>query len=431
MALLLNVVYLLLLIALSPWLIYASIRKGKYTRGVFGRFLGTAPRRAPEQNTIWFHAVSVGEVNLLETLLHEIDNRIPGAECVISATTRTGFELAQKKYSSRTIFYAPLDFSWAVRRTLNRLHPKMLILAETELWPNLLHYSHRRGLPVAIINGRLSEKSARGYRRLGPLMRRLLQKMSLLAVQSDEYAERFIQLGADPKTVHVTGSVKFDGAATDRSNVRTKELRTLAAVDEQTTVLLAGSTQQAEEEMILASYRRLKVDHENLRLIIVPRHKERFDAVAGMITREGHRLVRRSQLEPGSAVDPSAVLLVDVIGELGAWWGMADIGLVGGCFGKRGGQNMIEPSAYGVATCFGPDTRNFRDIVQLLLMREAAVVVSDGQQLHAFIQKCLTDRAYARALGDRARELVIAQQGASGRTASLLKNLMQHRTECG
>lgn len=429
MALLLNVVYLLLLAALSPWLLYAAIRKGKYTRGLSDRFFGTAPRRAPGQNTIWLHAVSVGEVNLLETLLQEIDDCIPDSECVISTTTRTGFELAQKKYSSRTIFYAPLDFSWAVRRTLDRLHPKMLILAETELWPNLLHYSHRRGLPVAIINGRLSEKSAHGYRRLGPLMRRLLQKMSLLAVQSDQYAERFIQLGADPQTVHVTGSIKFDGAATDRSNAQTKELRQLAAVDAHTTVLLAGSTQQSEEEMILASYRRLKVDHKNLRLIIVPRHRERFDAVAGMITREGHRLVRRSQLEVDSVVDPSAVLLVDIIGELGAWWGMADIGLVGGCFGKRGGQNMIEPSAYGVATCFGPDTRNFRDIVQLLLAKEAAVVIRDGQQLHDFIQKCLTDRAYARALGVRARELVIEQQGATGRTTSLLRDLLQKPTE--
>ena len=148
-----------------------------------------------------------------------------------------------------------------------------------------------------------------------------------------------------------------------------------------------------------------------------------------MITREGHRLVRRSQLEVDSVVDPSAVLLVDIIGELGAWWGMADIGLVGGCFGKRGGQNMIEPSAYGVATCFGPDTRNFRDIVQLLLAKEAAVVIRDGQQLHDFIQKCLTDRAYARALGVRARELVIEQQGATGRTTSLLRDLLQKPTE--
>jgi 3-deoxy-D-manno-octulosonic-acid transferase len=215
--------------------------------------------------------------------------------------------------------------------------------------------------------------------------------------------------------------LKFDGAATDRNNPRTLALIREADIQGQEVVFLAGSTQAPEELYAIRAFARLCDDYPQLRLILVPRHPERFEEVAGLLRESGLAWNRRS--EPGDA-PPARVLLVDVVGELGAWWGRADIGFVGGSLGKRGGQNMIEPAAYGVATSFGPNTKNFRDVVGLLLQREAAVVVSNEAELAEFLQRCLDDITYRRQLGRRAAETVLQQIGAADRTVSMLTTLL-------
>jgi 3-deoxy-D-manno-octulosonic-acid transferase len=418
---LLNIFYLFLLIAASPWLLWSAIRTGKYREGYAEKLFGLVPRRTSNKNCIWLHAVSVGEVNLLAPLLRMIEFERPDWECVISTTTQAGMALAKKKYAGRTVFYCPLDFTWAVNAAMRRIRPDVLLLAELELWPNLVWAARRHCARTAVINGRLSQKSFEGYRRIRLLVSRLLRRIDRIAVQDETYAERFRALGARPEAVQITGSMKYDGAQTDRDNPSTRRLAALAGLAADDVVFLAGSTQEPEESVALQVFQQLSSDWPRLRLILVPRHPERFDAVARMLDASGVVWQRRTLLDPPLVV---RVLLVDVVGELGAWWGTAHVAFVGGSLGNRGGQNMIEPAAYGAAVSFGPNTRNFRDIVAALLQHDAAVVVADAAQLLAFVRDCLANPAAAAARGQRATNLVRQELGATQRTFQLLLPLV-------
>jgi 3-deoxy-D-manno-octulosonic-acid transferase len=422
----LNGAYLALLVVASPWIVWAAVRHGKYRDGFAAKLLGRVPKRRGDRPCVWLHAVSVGEVNLLATTIAELVRVRPDWEIVVSTTTKTGYELARKKYADRTVFYCPLDFSWAVHAAMRCVRPTLLVLAELELWPNLIAAAKGHGAKVAIINGRLSDKSFRNYRRVRPLISRVLRQLDVIAAQDEQTADRFCALGAVPATVHTTGSLKFDGAQSDRNNPRTIELRRLAGLGDEDIVLLAGSTQAPEEDYILSTFQRLASSRLKLRLVLVPRHKERFEEVAALLSRRGVAWQRRSEL--AEARNNWNVLLVDVIGELGAWWGAASIGFVGGSLGSRGGQNMLEPAAYGVATCFGPNTRNFRDIVARLLAADGAVVVQDAEELEAFVQRALDNSQWAKDLGARARQVVLSQQGATRTTVALLANLIADQT---
>jgi 3-deoxy-D-manno-octulosonic-acid transferase len=453
---LLNVIYLLLIFVSLPWLIWQAVRKGKYRQGYAAKFLGLVPQRTSDKKCLWLHAVSVGEVNLLLPLVRLIEQQRPDWECVISTTTATGMELARKKFPQLTVFYCPLDFTWAVATAMRRIRPDILVLAELELWPNLIRAARRHGAKVAIINGRLSEHSFRGYRRIRPLVARILQQIDLIAVQDDVYARRFRQIGARPESMRVTGSMKFDGARTERDNPATRRLAALAGITGDDIVWLAGSTQEPEESIVLDIFRRLSEEFPRLRLVLVPRHPERFDAVARLIAQSGLAWKRRTEFHdysksnplershpdrsntchpersegspPASTVEPPLqkkprILLVDAVGELGAWWGTAHIAFVGGSFGRRGGQNMIEPAAYGSAVSFGPNTWNFSDIVQSMLAQNAAVQLADPAELERFVRRCLKEPEYAAELGRRAKSLVQSQLGATERTFQLLAKM--------
>lgn len=422
---LLNLIYIALIVAASPLLFYRAIKQHKYRQGWGQKLWGLVPRRAGDRPCIWFHAVSVGEVNLLAPLLDDIAARRPDWQCVVSTTTMTGSALAHKKYPGLTVFYCPLDFTWAVKAAMRRIRPSCLVLTELELWPNLIAAASRHGARVAIVNGRLSERSYRGYRRSWWIIPSVLGRVDLVAAQNQEYAERFLALGVPTSRVHVTGSLKFDGARTDRRNPATVRLRQLAGITDGDVVFLAGSTQSGEETAALAAYRALSFKYPQLRLILVPRHPERFNAVAEELDRAGLAWQRRSRLEGDGADLAARVLLVDTIGELGAWWGAAHLAFVGGSLSSRGGQNMIEPAAYGAAVCFGPNTRNFRDIVAMLLQRRAAVVVRDAAELTVFLRRCLLEPQFAQQLGERARALVDEQLGATRHTLELLEPLLE------
>ena len=320
MSYILNVIYVLLLIAYSPWIAYAAIRHGKYRQGWAAKLLGLVPRRRGLRPCVWLHGVSVGEINLLVPLVKELQLQLPQHDCVISTTTRTGHALACSRFAGHTVFYCPLDFSWAVAAAMRRIRPQLLILAELELWPNLIAAARRSGARVAVVNGRLSPSSWRGYRRVRGLMRRLLRRVDLIAVQNDEFAQRFLDLGAPAPVVRVTGSVKFDGAETDRDNPRTRQLVCRAHIATDDVVFLAGSTQAPEESLALDVFQRLSACHPRLRLILVPRHPERFDEVASLLDHSGIAWQRRSQLHGDTDQPTARVLLVDTIGELGAWW---------------------------------------------------------------------------------------------------------------
>lgn len=438
-----NSVYLVVLVVCAPLIVWAALTKGKYRNGFAEKLLGNVPRRDSDSPCVWIHAVSVGEVNLLATTIAELRSRRPEVQVVLSSTTKTGYDLACRKYGSQhAVFYCPLDFSWAVRRAMCRIRPELLILAELELWPNLIAAAKQQGAKVAIINGRLSDNSFRGYRRAGWFVSRVLRQIDLIAAQDEATAERFCRLRvrrseevSTGKTqaesnVIVTGSLKYDGAETNRKNVRTEQLRELAGLSEYNIVWLAGSTQAPEEAMAVRIFQQLVPQHPSLRLVIVPRHPERFDEVARLLDAQSWQEVgsdwcRRSQLpRPDSSGTHPGIILVDTVGELGAWWGLATIGFVGGSFGDRGGQNMIEPAAYGVATCFGPNTKNFRDIVAALKAADAAQQVNSEDELHDFVAECLQNLAQAERLGARAKQFVATQLGATLRTVDLLESLL-------
>lgn len=433
----LNAAYAAALAVASPAIAWAALRSGKHREGYAEKLLGEAPRREGDARCVWLHAVSVGEVNLLGVLIAELRRRHPDWELVVSTTTKTGYDLARSKYGGEhSVFYCPLDFSWAVDAAMRRVRPDLLVLAELELWPNLIDAAKRHGAKVAIVNGRLSDNSFRGYRRVRPLVARTLAEVDLIAAQDGATRERFVALGATPRAACVTGSLKYDGAETSRDNPRTNSLRELTGWKEDEAVWLAGSTQAPEEAICLRVFEEVREDFDSLRLVLVPRHPERFDEVARLLDESGLPWRRRSQLgaTSGNGLQPrpslvgvgdeSEVLLVDTVGELGAWWGLADLGFVGGSFGDRGGQNMIEPAAYGVATCFGPNTRNFRDIVAALIASDGARVVDDEAALEAFVRGCLALPSEAAALGERAKRFVETQLGATERTADGLDALM-------
>lgn len=424
MAYLLNVLYAVLLLVTSPLLAASAARKGKYRQGLGQKLLGLVPGRESDAECVWVHAVSMGEVSLIAPLIRQLRERHPQWDVVISTTTLTGYTLAKTRYSDLSVFYCPLDFSFAVRRAMRRIRPSLLVLAELELWPNLIAAAREHGAKVAIINGRLSDRSFRGYRRFRKLVAPLVAQVDVVAAQNEQYAERFREIGAPAERVHVTGSLKFDGAQTDRENAATLRLRELAGFAADDVVFLAGSTQQPEEQLALEAFRQLSPRFPHLRLVLVPRHPDRFAEVAQMLTAEGVFWQKRSQLDRLPADPRARVLLVDRVGELGAWWGTAAIAYVGGSMGPRQGQNMIEPAAYGAAVSFGPKTRNFRDVVAVLLADEAAIVVQDGRELTEFVRHALTDPDWAGKLGQRAQRVVASQLGATRRTVELLEQAL-------
>ncbi|GAB6166891.1 3-deoxy-D-manno-octulosonic acid transferase [Thermostilla marina] len=419
MATLLDVVYLGLIAVLSPYLAWSAWRKGKYREGYAEKLFGLVPRRGGDRPCVWFHAVSVGEVNLLPRLVARWRERHPDWDVVVSTTTKTGMELARRRFPECTVFYCPLDFSWAVRRAVRRVRPHLLVLTELEIWPNLIRTAKRQGVRVAVINGRLGEKSFRGYRRLRFLLRHVFGVLDMVAAQDGASARRFVAMGTPSWAVRVTGSMKYDGAETSRDNPKTVALRRLAGIEDDDIIFLAGSTQEGEEAVVLEVFSRLAERFPKLRLILVPRHPERFDSVAELIAATPFRWIRRSSLEDGGPRD-WRIMLVDTIGELGAWWGTARLAFVGGSLGNRGGQNMIEPAAYGAAVCYGPNTWNFRDITTHMAEAKAAIVVDGADTLEHFLVRCLEEPRYADELGRRARELVVKHRGAVDRTLDLL-----------
>lgn len=417
-----NFVYLVALFLASPLIVYRMVRHQRYRRGVREKLWGISTARANAlckgRRCIWIHAVSVGEVNLLPRLVAKMERRHPEHRILVSSSTDTGYDLALSRFGSERVFFCPLDFSWAVRRTLQRLRPEKLVLAELELWPNLIRQARRADIDVVVINGRLSQRSCHRYQQFSPLTKPIFASLRYVGCQDDDSLKNFALCGTPPDRMSVTGSLKFDDAPTSRETAEVHACAQWAAVDPWLRVWVVGSTQMGEEQMALQIYRALREEHPKLRMILVPRHKERFAETAGLITRSGLKVRRRSTDPPlsGQKWNSDTVVLIDTIGELRNWWGVAHIATVGGSFGDRGGQNMLEPAGYGAAVSFGPDTRNFQQIAQRLTDHHGAMRVADQDELHAFVERCLTDVRFASDLGKAARQVVQQHCGATERT---------------
>ncbi|MEM0926074.1 MAG: 3-deoxy-D-manno-octulosonic acid transferase [Planctomycetota bacterium] len=427
-----NVIYLFLLLLASPVIVYRSWKHGRYRRGIREKLFGVSANHPAghsmqgEDDCLWVHAVSVGEVNLVRPLVDHLRAERQGTRVVVSTSTDAGFDLAVSHHGADRVFFCPLDFTWAVSQTLRTLKPKELILAELELWPNLIRRAGDVGVEVTVVNARLSEKSAAGYQKFGLLTRPTFERLHRVLCQDDVTADRFRQCGTPIDRVSTTGSLKFDNAPKSRECTEVQTLAHWAGVSPWHRVWIVGSTQSGEETMALEIYRQLREHFPELRLVIVPRHPERFAEVGEQIQASGLELRRRSMSDAAfTRWDSDQVLLVDTIGELRFWWGVGHFAFVGGSMGDRGGQNMLEPAGYGCAVAFGPNTKNFREISRRLILGDGAVRVDDAGELEAFIRRCLEDPPAADELGRNARKVVDQHRGAMRRTLQQLQVAVQ------
>jgi 3-deoxy-D-manno-octulosonic-acid transferase len=405
-----------------PYWIFQMLRHGKYRKGLAER-LGFVPKRLrpanKERAVIWVHAVSVGEVLAVAGLIEELRRRMPENQTFISTTTDTGHALACKRFGEDRVFYFPMDFAFAIRPYLRALCPRMVVIAETEFWPNFIRLAHRSGARIAVVNARISDRSWPNYRRFRGLLRRLLADVDLFLPQTDADAVRLRDIGAHADRVRVTGNLKFDIPAPAVPQIVDK-LRESIAANGAGPVLVCGSTVDGEESLLLKAFENVLVLHPRAVMLLAPRHPERFASVAALLAQMSIRYRRRSEWSDQNLA--GGVLLLDTIGELSALYALADIAFVGGSLMPRGGHNIIEPAQHGVAIIVGNHTENFRDIVGLFQSRDAVRTVG-AAELPLVLIDLLANAEERRALGRRGRETLLSQKGATARTVEALRAL--------
>lgn len=423
-----NLVLLAALVLGSPWWLWRMATTRKYREGLRER-LGWVRRLRGQggRPVVWVHAVSVGEVLAVSRLVKTLDAELPGYLIAVSTTTRTGQELAYERFGADRVFYCPLDLPWSVRAALNALRPKMLVLAETEFWPNLLDGCFRRGIPVAVVNARISDRSWPRYRRMRWLWQPILERLGRVLAQSETDAERLKAIGCRAERVSVAGNLKFDVRAAEEADA-TRQLKALGGT---LRFVVAGSTLEGEEAALLKIWPRLREADPNLALVLAPRHPERFGAVAGLLEDSGIAWVRRSDWRSqaaGSAkpLKPGEIVLLDTIGELASVYSIAGVAIVGGSLVAAGGHNPLEPAQFGVPIVMGPHYANFRSITDDLRAHEA-IRITDRDELGAALMDLLRDRPTAEAMGTRARRVFDEQAGATGRCVAALQELLPAR----
>jgi 3-deoxy-D-manno-octulosonic-acid transferase len=413
----------LALIVSTPWWLLQMVRHGKYRTG-WGERLGRVPQRllhgagAP---TIWIHAVSVGEVLATSRVAEEMKVQLPGWRIVVSTTTDTGQKLARQRFGESNVFYLPLDLPLAVRPFLQALRPKLLVLAESEFWPNLLHWARLSGAAVAVVNARVSDRSLPGYMRFRELLKPVMQNVDLFLGQSAEDARRLVQIGAPVERVQVSGNLKFEVQLPAKSDI-VGQFRITLQREGIGPVVVAGSTLEGEEAMLLEMFRKVATEYPGALLILAPRHPERFNAVADLLASSGLGFQRRSQWD-GSGPMAGGVFLLDTIGELASLYEFADLTFIGGSLVPRGGHNVLEAAQFGKPILVGPHTENFRDIVDIFRRADALRVVTP-QSLTPTVLQLLEDHDERAALGQRALEVMRSQQGATERTVNALLGLL-------
>lgn len=415
-----DALWLLALIVLGPWFVVRALFDRAFRRMALERLCLDAPPSAPPGPRLLIHGVSVGEVKGAAPLVRELNQRCPGLEIVISTTTETGLEVARQLYPNTTIVRFPLDLSPCVARFIERTRPLAIVLIELEIWPNFLRQANRAGIPVAVVNGRITQKSFARYR----WFRRSLpqfNRISLFCVQLEEYAQRFRDLGGQPERVLVTGNMKADGLMRETSAelaLKVDELTRRLAPRPGQLVLVAGSTHASEERWFVQAGRAALPD---ARLVVVPRHPTRANEVVRDLEQLGAGAQLLTSLRRGAqAADPRVPVVVDTIGELEAVYELADIVFVGGSLIAHGGQNMLEPAARGRAVLYGPHVDNFRQEAALLETAGASVRVRDVRGLEQALRELGLDAARRRAMGEAGRRAVVVQRGATRLTLEAL-----------
>jgi len=405
-----------------PYYLWKDRGTGKY-RQTFRERMGALPVAiaADARPSIWIHAVSVGEVLAARSLIAALKQRLPSHRLFLSTTTVTGNAVARGSVSGIDgLFFAPLDFPWPVRKALRALNPALLVIMETELWPNLIREARRRGTRIAIANGRFSRRSFPRYRRTRFFWRRVLQQVDLFLMQAEPHAARARALGAPPERVRVPGNLKYDAVADARPAERLAAI--VGAVPDRP-LWVAGSTVEGEEEQVLRAFRSLRARAPRAALLIAPRHPERFASVPALVEAAGFRCRRRSETEPG-AWSNGEVLLLDTLGELAQVYPLATAVFVGGSLMPAGGHNVLEAAAAGAPVVVGPHMENFQEIADELLREGALVQVRSADELGDAVAALFADERRRAELAARAKGIVLRNRGACDRTVSQLLALV-------
>ncbi|MFL6300344.1 MAG: 3-deoxy-D-manno-octulosonic acid transferase [Terriglobales bacterium] len=431
----------------TPYWIFKMLRHGKYRAGLAER-LGRVPERVrsaqPGDQCVWIHAVSVGEVLAISQLVQELkQSSAKKLRIVISTTTTTGQNLARERFGEENVFYFPLDFGFCIGPYMRALRPKLVVMAETEFWPNFLRKAKRCGAAVAVVNARISDRSLPGYRRWRGILARVLQNVDLFLAQSEDDKRRVMEIGAAPERVEVSGNLKFDVKPPAKLEI-VEQVRQAIERGGGGPIIVAGSTVEGEEVLLLGAFQVILREHSEAVLILAPRHPERFEKVWEMLQGFGvgrdelislpgltrFEKLRRTELAPNANIY-GAVLLLDTIGELASMYELGDVAIVGGSFVPLGGHNILEPAQFGKAIVVGPFTHNFRDIIGIFL-REQAIVVARAAAEHGIkadlgpkLLELVPDESSRRKLGERALAVLESQRGATARTARSLIRLLE------
>jgi 3-deoxy-D-manno-octulosonic-acid transferase len=419
----------------SPYWLLRMAWSGRYRHGLGQRlgFVSSGLRTfVGQRSTIWVHAVSVGEVIAASRLIELLQASDPQLQVVISTTTKTGKKLAQERFDSSLrrfdkseltatrVFYYPLDFAWIVRHYMSALHPRAIVLMESELWPRMLVEAQHANIPVIVVNGRISNRSLPRYRALRLLWRPLLRKLTLVLAQSEEDRRRFVELGVPSDAARTAGNLKYDVRAAEESAI-TRELR--KHLPREGKVIVAGSTLEGEERMLLDAFRELLPAFPQLTLILAPRHPERFRAVERSITDAGFALVRRSDwMQQPQPIPSGGIFLLDTVGELASVYSLASVAFVGGSLVPAGGHNPLEPAQFAVPILMGPYTENFRGMVAVLLEQDA-IRVTPPERLYSALRELLTSPE-AQQMGIRARHVFEKQAGASETCFTAIRKIL-------
>ncbi|HYG78321.1 MAG TPA: 3-deoxy-D-manno-octulosonic acid transferase [Planctomycetota bacterium] len=422
---LLDVLYLCAAVLLVPYFLYRRLIKRKQSAGLRAR-MGHVEARSADRRRIWIHAVSVGEAALIEPFVNQMRAADPQLDIVVSTTTVTGQTLARKKYGEQNVFYYPQDLSWAVQRAMDRIAPTVLVLAELEVWPNMTAECVRRGIPVIVINGRISARAARRYRQFWFLVGPSFHRVRRWLVQSDEYSGRLKELGVSENAIEIAGNMKYDAVDTRTDTAARATLRTELGFPADVLVFTGGSTHPTEESELLKAFQQVRAKNPALRLILVPRHPERAADVESEVRAAALNPVRLSALRISAKAQLQAddVLIVDTVGELKNMYKISDVAFVGGSLIPHGGQNVMEPCGLGVAVLHGPHMHNFNDAMEILRACSGSVEVT-RDTLAAELEKLLLNSTEARAMASRAREGFLSRQGATRRTVEVVLELLK------
>ena len=417
-------------VVMSPYLAWQAVRYRKYVSSLRQR-LGYLPLsfNLDGDDSIWIHAVSVGEVLTARAILPQLRERYPRTRLFLSTTTMTGQQIARNSLQFvDEVFYFPFDLGFIVNRTLRLVKPRLFVMMETEIWPNLLHKCRKAGVKTMLVNGRISSRSYPRYRIARPFFRRVLANVDRFCMQSEESARRIVEIGADPERVVVTGSLKFDsldlpGAAPHAADRGQNRVLRYFRIPPDRPVIIAASTLKGEEEPVFEAFQRIRARLPQALLIIAPRKPERFGEVEQLARRVGWRVARRSEL-PVDAEPRQDVVVLDTIGELAQLYQVATAVFVGGSLVDQGGHNILEPAVFGKAIVFGPHMQNFAEIARAFVENGAAIQIRHARELEGALLSLLTDTVRRAGLGAAARALVEANRGAKVKTMTAIARVL-------